>query len=128
MLKVLNEFKTIEMEVRELQKLIRRLIQTKQIDKYIELNGKIYCLETLEEFELITADNDDLKNIVIIEREINQHNLDLEIIIETSDHTFNSLYDKRRELLEKLFSDVKNKAVKNDEVLILNDNIIFLED
>jgi hypothetical protein len=127
-LKILNEFKAIESEVKELQKLIRQLIETKQIDKYIESNGKIYCLSTLGEFELITANNYDLKDIAIIEKEINQHSLDLETMIKNSDHTLGCLCDKRRELLKKLFSDAKNKAVKNDEILILDDNIIFLED
>lgn len=132
MLDVLNEYKTIEVQIIELQKLVKKLIKTKYLDKYIELNGNIYCLETLEEFELISANHDDLNNIANIEKQINQQCLEIKEINDQSDHQLTNLYSKREELLEKLFSDAKYKAVKNDEVLILqqdfDENIIFLED
>jgi hypothetical protein len=128
MLVALNEFKAIEIQIIELRKLIKKLIDKKHLDKYIELNGSIYCLDTLEEFELILASENELRDIANIEKQINQSHLEIKEMIDKSDHQLNSLYDKRGELLEKLFSDAKNKAVKNDEVLILDDNIIFLED
>lgn len=125
---VLTEFKAIEKEVTELKKLIRKLGEEKQIEKYIEANGIIYCLETLEQFELINEKESNLTDIAEIVKQINKQT---EVIGE-NEQKLADLYSEKEILINKIFLDAKNKAVKNTKLLIIqgniNDKIIFLED
>lgn len=127
----LKEFRELEKRITELKRVIKGLIESKQINKYIELNEKIYCLETLEEFEIISASENELKNITNIEKQINKECSEIESLINQSDDRLEDLTVQKRELLEKLFLEQKYKAINTENVLILKeyeDNLIFFKD
>jgi organic radical activating enzyme len=128
---LLTEYREIEDKIKKIRGLINNLIETKKIDKYIELNGKIYCLETLEEFELIEANQSDITGIAKIEKKIQQELDSYDKMLEQQDVKINSLSDIKNDLLEKIFLTSKKKAIKTDELLIIQktyERIILFKD
>jgi hypothetical protein len=125
---VLTEFKAIEKKATELKELIRELRKENKIDKYIELNGIIYWLETLEQFELMQVEESNLIDIVEIVKQINEQT----DVIEKSEQKIAELYSQKDILINRVFLETENKAVKNAELLILKgsvkDKLIFLKD
>jgi hypothetical protein len=127
-LKVLTEFEAIEKEATELKKIIKELRKEKQINEYIESDGVIYCLESLKQFELIRVEESNLTDIAETVKQINQQIN----VIDKSEQKIAELYSQKDILINKVFLETENKAVKNAELLILkgsvNDKLIFLKD
>lgn len=119
---LLNEFKTIEKKVVQIQGLLKKQIKSKVIEKYVELNDKIYCLETLEEYEKIAVNEVKLIEIEKIQTEIDLSFESLEKMIETKNSKLNELMERKEEILDDIFSDNQNKVMGNENVLVVKRN------
>lgn len=136
MFDLLIEFGEIETKVIYLKKLIKGLIESEAIEKYLEIGDFLFCLETFKEFELLTVSAEEdklkLKKIEELEKIINKGFQSLDKLIDLENHKLEELLEEKEALIESIFADAQNKAVSHENVLIVQkgqgDSEIILKD
>lgn len=118
---LLSEFKAIEKKIVLIREKLKQSTGTKVKDKYIELDGKIFDLATLEEFEVIPVDEVKLTQLANIKKEIDKGFESFEQLVNAQEKHLDELMESREELINNLFFDAENKAVKSDSLLILQE-------
>lgn len=116
---LLKEFKAIEKKMMELRGMIQDQMKRKTIDKYIEVDSKIYCLESLEEFEVIPVEETKLIEIAEIQKELDMGFQLIDDFIDKEQNRLDDLLVLKEKLAENIFSGHTNKAVKNNEMLVI---------
>jgi hypothetical protein len=125
---LLKEFKTIQFEVSKIQRKVIELIKSGTISKYIELDSKLYCLETGNTYHPISLDQATAKELIELEDKIDDAVNKLDNLIDLEQGQIDNLFIKKEEYIEKLSSEIiETKAVNCDGYLLVNTENKFYE-
>lgn len=118
---LLKEFKTIQLEVSKIQRKVIELVKSETINKYIELDGQLYCLETGNIYHPILVNQANLTKLIKLQEEINENENKLNDYIASGDKCIEDLYIKKYTLIEHLATEAKSQeAIDTDKLILVN--------
>jgi hypothetical protein len=118
---LLKEFKTIQLEVSKIQRKVIELVKSETINKYIELDGQLYCLETGKTYSPILVNQATAKELIELEDKINDAVNKLDNLIDLEQGQIDNLFIKKEEYIEKLSSEIiETKAINSDGYMLVN--------
>lgn len=116
-----KEFKTIQLEVGKIQRKVIELVKSETINKYIELDGQLYCLETGNIYHPILVDQANLTKLIGLEKEINDFENKLNDYIASADNQIEKLCIGKYTLIDELATETINqKAIDTDKLILVN--------
>jgi hypothetical protein len=119
LLNFLHEIQKISQLIEQIQSELKKRIETETVSGYIELDDKLYSLETNTFYSAVTVDQANSKELIELSKEISDSENKLDDYIDSESQRIDDLCIKKYTLIRHLTTEAKNQLVIDADNLIL---------